>query len=232
VEAGRCPQCGTELLDAQEGLCPACLLKLGLSGVIAVEPQRFAEPAPVAPQHRKLLWIVAGMLLVALAILSLTFLRQRRPEQRLLKLFIPPPGKTTLGAIAISPNGRLLAFTATDHGRGAQLWIRPLDSTTAQPLPGTDGGSFPFWSPDSRYIGFFARGKLRNAAASGGGVQTVCAAPNGRGGAWNRENVILFAPAEGAPLSQVSASGGEPRTLANLNGSRKEISHRCLFSAR
>src|SRR5439155_24385515 len=81
-----------------------------------------------------------------------------------------------------------------------------------QPLPGTEEGQYPFWSPDSRYIGFFAQGKLKKIAVTGGPVQNLCDAADGRGGAWNREGVIIFSPSVASPsgLQRVPAGGGIP----------------------
>ena len=92
---------------------------------------------------------------------------------------------------AISPDGSSIAFIA--EGEGKQLlWVRPLQATAAQPLAGSEGAYYPFWSPDSKFLGFFASGKLKKVEASGGVVQTLCDAAYGRGGTWNRDGVILF----------------------------------------
>ena len=79
---------------------------------------------------------------------------------------------------------------------GAQLWVRALDSLQSQALAGTEAATYPFWSPDSHYIGFFAHGKLKKIAVTGGPAQTLCDAPLGRGGTWNSEGVIVFASSE------------------------------------
>lgn len=101
----------------------------------------------------------------------------------------------------------------------------PLDSLTTQPLAGTEEGGYPFWSPDSRFIGFFSGGKLKKIEAAGGPVQTLCDAPMGRGGAWNADGVIIFAPKTADVLYRVPAAGGAPVPLTTLDVSRKEISH-------
>src|SRR5262249_39114365 len=93
---------------------------------------------------------------------------------------------------------------------------RSLDSLTARPLNGTDAAALPFWSPDSRWIAFFAQGRLKKIDTVGGLPQTICDAPNSRGGAWNRDGVILFAANNPGPLSRVSAAGGEPALLTKL----------------
>ena len=115
------------------------------------------------------------------------------------------PPTTLPSEFAISPDGRRIVFRADDP----QLWVRSLDSTAASPLKGTDGGIRPFWSADSRSIGFFADGKLKRIDADGGPALALANAVSARGGAWNRDEVILFAPSFGSPLLKVSASGGE-----------------------
>jgi eukaryotic-like serine/threonine-protein kinase len=101
-----------------------------------------------------------------------------------------------------------------------------LESLTVQALPGTENPSFPFWSPDNRFIGFFAGGKLKKIDASGGLPQTLCDAPFNRGGTWNQEGVIVFAPVSDGPLYRVLASGGPATPLTKINPSRGETTHR------
>src|SRR5687768_9506704 len=106
---------------------------------------------------------------------------------------IPAPANTIVGAIALSPDGRHLAFVGRD-GWTTRLWVRALDSVDAQPLGNTDGADSPFWSPDGQSLGFFADGKLKRIAVSGGPAQTLADAPNSRGGTWGRAGVIVFSP--------------------------------------
>jgi len=132
-------------------------------------------------------------------------------------------------ALALSPDGRRLAFVASSAGKDL-IWLRSLDSLSAQPLSGTDGVFAPsgiFWSPDSHSIGFFAVGKLKRIEISGGPPQTVCDAPDARGGTWSREGVILFNPAgSNQSLYRVSAAGGDPTQVTTLDKSQYETSHR------
>ena len=105
-------------------------------------------------------------------------------------------------------------------------------TATAQPVPGTDESSvlpFSFWSPDGRYLGYFADGKLKKMEISGGPAQTIAHAPNPRGGSWNRDGVIVFAPDASTPLYRVAATGGEAIQLTSLDTSRQETSHRWPF---
>ena len=120
----------------------------------------------------------------------------------------------------LSPDGRTLAFSATDESGKTMLWVRSLDSTSAQPLPGTEGADFPFWSADSRALGFFADGKLKTIEASGGPAVVVADAPDSWGGSWNRDGTILFVPDFRKGLYQVAASGGTPVPVLELDASK------------
>src|SRR5262249_27067072 len=121
------------------------------------------------------------------------------------------PGTTILATnTAISPDGSKLVYVGKKTNGETSLWMRPLSSLTAQELAGTTNAIYPFWSPDSRFIGFFADAKLKKTEASGGAVISLCDAPNGRGGTWNKAGVILFAPNATSGLYQVSEDGGTP----------------------
>jgi eukaryotic-like serine/threonine-protein kinase len=142
-----------------------------------------------------------------------------------MRFSIVLPEKSVLRAAALSPDGTKLVLVDRDSFGKSLLWVRPLHSLAMQPMPGTENPSFPFWSPDSRFVGFFADGKLKKVDTSGGPPQTLCDAPVSRGGAWNEQGVILFAPHLG-PLYRVSASGGVPTPATRLDPSRGENSHR------
>jgi len=163
-------------------------------------------PSPPTSRHRSWLpWCIAAFLLLALMPANILHFREIPPEQPRVQFGIPLPGKAINAMFEISPDGRSLAIVGFEGDRG-QLWIRPLDSGEARLLPGTEGATYPFWSPDSAYIGFFADGKLKKIAVSGGSPQTLCEA-FGFGGTWNQDGVILFA---GRGLNRVSSAGGVP----------------------
>jgi Tol biopolymer transport system component len=163
--------------------------------------------------HRRLPWAIAAAAALATVAVFLYF-RQTPPAEHVLRATIAAPeGTTLLDSFAISPDGRSVALAAVVNGK-RQLWLRPLDALQAQPMPGTEDAKYPFWSPDSRYVGFFAQGKLKKIAASGGPAQTLADAPLGRGGSWNRDDVIVFSPTNGmGPILRVSAAGGIPAGL-------------------
>ncbi len=174
-----------------------------------------------AAAGRRLPWIVAAVCLVALAALSAAYFLRPKPAISAIRSLIAPPEKTSFafngpeGVPMISPDGKRLVFPATDATGKEELWVRPLDSLVAQPLEGTEDASFPFWAPDSRHLGFFQQDKLRKIDVTGGPPVTLCDAPNGRGGAWGRNGVIIFAPQVlGGGLSSVPAAGGSPTKIA------------------
>jgi serine/threonine protein kinase len=149
-----------------------------------------------------------------------------RPKARAVaQFFVYPPEKTTFvtsnrsaTSVVVSPDGAKLAFSARDPSGKALLWIRPVDSLAAQPLPGTDDATYPFWSPDSRFIGYFAQQKLMKVAASGGPPQTVCTTgvDGNRGGSWSQDGTIVFSAGPSRTLSRVSSAGGQASEFMHL----------------
>jgi Tol biopolymer transport system component len=140
---------------------------------------------------------------------------------------LPPTGVTlspspvaSASQLALAPDGRSLAYVAATKGEPSQIWVRSLDSVQAHPLAGTEGASFPFWSPDSRFIGFFAMGKLKKVDTRGGTPQTLADASAGRGGTWNQDDVILFTGQANSPITRVSASGGTVTPVTNFDADK------------
>jgi Tol biopolymer transport system component len=130
--------------------------------------------------------------------------------------------------MAVSPNGHTAAVVGRDSERKNLLWIYEPGSPQATAIPNTEGANFPFWSPDGKSLGFFADGKLKKLDLSGGPPQTLCEAPTGRGGAWNKDGVILFTPSGqlGVGLYRIAASGGTPTQVTFPDRTRGEDSHR------
>ncbi len=189
---------------------------------------------PAAPRSKTLLpWIVAGLFLLTTAgSLYFHFTNQPAPTpRRVTRSTILAPLKVNFnvvngGHIAISPDGRTVAFVASDTTGRNSLWVRPVASMTAILFPGTNGATHPFWSADSRTVAFFASGKLKKIDAAGGPTLTICDAPDGRGGTWNREGVIVFSPDANSLLSKVSAAGGVPVSLSKVDSAVAVVNHR------
>ncbi len=164
-------------------------------------------------------WSIAAVLLVAAAVLGLAYRRVTLVVPQTVRAFVTPPeggflfsfaqGPGGAGPPALSPDGRQIALVVRTKGGAEQLMIRPVDSLVSRPLPGTEGARYPFWSPDSRSVGFFADGKLKKVEATGGPSLTLCAAPMGRGGSWSPQGVIVFTPDRVGPIHRVADAGGE-----------------------
>ena len=187
-----------------------------------------APAATPGPAGRRRAWMMAAAMLVIGALLAVIALSLRpAPSAPLVRFALSPPEKSSLaGTVALSPDGRSLVLVAVgSHGK-TSLWLRDLDSLKPRELAGTDDAAHPFWSPDGRAIGFFAEGKLKTVQVAGGAPLALCDVSDARGGAWNRDGVILFAPHWSTGLSIVPASGGAPRPVTTLDASRKETTHR------
>jgi len=187
------------------------------------------------------LWtrVAAGVVLLAGGVAAGVMARGGRaasgssPPVRLT--IAPQPGVTPSfgetdnwpAAITISPDGRYVTFAAKEANASPMLWLRRLDALEAKPLMGTENGECPFWSPDSRSIAFFSDGHLKRIDVSGGPAVTLAAIQdNARGGSWNREGVILYAPNWQSAIVRVSANGGQPVPVTKLDPTKSETTHR------
>ncbi len=169
--------------------------------------------APVAAKRRsslKLAWTVAAVATAVAIALAIGFEMRVPMFVRPVRATLLPPDKHFFDplSIALSPDGAKLAFVAVAEGGSPQLWVRSLDSMVAQPLAGTDDAAFPFWSPDSRSLGFFAQGNLKTVDAGGGAVESLTSAPDPRGGAWGADGTILFTPDALSSIFRIPAAGG------------------------
>jgi predicted Ser/Thr protein kinase len=181
-------------------------------------------------RRERIAWITAAVAIAAALALAMLRIVGQRPIERngAQELQVLPPPGTTFAleeAPRISPDGRRLAFVAVDSAGKSLLYVRPLESSSAQPLAETDGASMPFWSPDSRSLGFFASGKLRTIGIAGGRPQILCDAPVGRGGSWSRDGSIVFIPSPPDPPQIVAASGGPARQLFPMGPMLKDPRH-------
>ncbi len=189
-----------------------------------------SEPEKTNYKRERLLWAAISLVLLAAALIStMLWLRKPSAEARVTRLSVPLPKDTsTLSSLApdlaLSPDGGRLAFSAST-GKMRQLWLRSLDSFTTQPLAGTDGADSPFWSPDGNSIAFFADNKLKKIDTRSSVIEIICPAGSGRGGDWNQNGIILFCAGDGAALARVSAAGGKPEAVTELNATLGETNH-------
>ena len=187
-----------------------------------------APTVPVAPRSNRIAWLVAALAIDRVDRHSgrrTANVPLRHARARPVQFTIAPPEKTVFGGpaaggtgstaqLAISPDGRNIVFVAGAQS-AFQIWLRPVASAEARPIQGTEGGAFPFWSPDSRFIAFFAGGKLKKVAIAGGPPVALADAAGGRGGSWSRDNVIVFGSVR-AGLFRVSSAGGVPTAVTTL----------------
>jgi len=188
-----------------------------------------------AKRRKRLLWTLAIVCVAlgaaALGVLVLTDLsRPRGPTIGPVRFQIPPPENMSLGPdpadpeFAVSPDGRMVAFAATNERSESSLWIRPLGSAASQRLSGTEGAHHPFWSPDSQNIAFFAAGKLKKIAIAGGSPLTICEEADDRG-TWGPDGTIVFK--RGLTLWRVPAAGGNPTGVTKIDIREGQWFHVC-----
>jgi Tol biopolymer transport system component len=194
-----------------------------------------AAPPPARWAKRRSVWLVA---LASFGVITASAVRSpKRPAPApVLRFFIEPPPKAAFATVpptfhvaAISPDGRQVALVAERQGKRL-LWVRPLDALIARPLAGTEGGMSPFWSPDSRQIGFFADGKMKKIDARGAAPTVITEAGRNAGSAtWSREGTILFTSSvlgtDNVAIYRVSDSGGEPAPVTTRPPARNEGLH-------
>ena len=191
-----------------------------------------AAPAtvPVRPSIVSRVWpALAAALLTAVGAALLWPRAPSTPPARAMRLSVLAPPGTQLypesSAVALSPDGSMLAFViSTVQLSSTELWVRSLDSMSAKRFDGADGAALPFWSPDSKRIGFFTPGKLKTISVAGGRAETLADAPDGRGATWSGSNTIVFAPDASGPLYKIAATGGTPTPATTLDA--QQYGHR------
>jgi eukaryotic-like serine/threonine-protein kinase len=196
----------------------ACLLLQRLSREPAADSETLAGRVMEGIRRRPVAWMVPPIAIVAVVVALILGAQRLRPAAvaPLDVLSVLPPAGTALTvgeAPEVSPDGRSVAFVATDEVGRTLLYVRPRGAD-ARPLPDTDDATLPFWSPDSRRLGFFARGSLKTVPAAGGRVQTLAAAPVPRGGTWSVRDEILFVAYPNSMPESIPATGGTPTRVA------------------
>jgi serine/threonine protein kinase/Tol biopolymer transport system component len=183
-----------------------------------------SEAAAATPKssagREHLLW--GALVALLLAALVWSNLREREPL-RALWSYLTPPAEVGFdftgdfsGPPVITADGTAIAFCARNQKEPDSIWIQSLGELVPKKLEGTSGASFPFWSADGKFLGFFADGHLKKVPAVGGTVTVLAEAPNARGGAWNQDNVIIYEPDYRDSLWRISAAGGSPARLTKL----------------
>ncbi len=194
-----------------------------------------AGPAVAAAPPARLWPLRAALAVLALSTLALGGLvALRRPAPpKVVRTSILPPAKASFylestrpGPIALSPDGQHVAFTLRGADGRRALWVRAVDALEARELPATENAHYPFWSPDSKQIGFFTDTQLRKIALAGGPPVTLARADLGKGGSWSPRDLVVFAPSATGPLSVVPATGGEAKPLTALVAASGDSSHR------
>jgi len=192
-------------------------------------------PAAVASSRRRRSWLgwgLAGLLGVSTIVLAFLLLGRDKASPVILSAEITFPNDLDAwlyfggGSFALSPDGRQMVVYLRDLEGAAALWVRDMASGEIRRLNGTENGSFPFWSPDGRYIGFFASGRLKRIEATGGSAVTVCDVPDGRGGSWNRDGVILFGRSTTDGIYSVPDGGGDPTQITTPDSMLGITDHR------
>jgi eukaryotic-like serine/threonine-protein kinase len=175
--------------------------------------------------RENLAWTVAGVLGLLLIAAGI-FWRSTGPTAHRTFYYAALP--VTARDVALAPDGRTAAIVGySETSRRNVIWIYELGKEGSRSLPDTEGADYPFWSPDGKSIGFFADGKMKKLELSSGQVRTICDAPAGRGGTWNKDDVIVFSPySRQAGLYRVTAAGGTPQAVTQPDPSRRETSHR------
>jgi eukaryotic-like serine/threonine-protein kinase len=209
-------------------IAPLEIVSNGLPAAVTSETDSAQTHAPrtTRPSSERVAWFIAAASVVAL-MLVLIWWRNSKPPREVR--YFSAPLSFSAKDIAVAPNDRTIAIVGYLESEGKNaLWIYEVGSQQARSIAATEGASYPFWSPDGRTVAFFADAKLKKAEVSGGPVQTICDAPSGRGGTWNKDGVIVFTPdgRQGGGLYRVLASGETPRPITIPDRARGEDSHR------
>ena len=193
----------------------------------AVHPVASALTHPPRRRRERLPWVVAALAVLAAGAWALWGARGKAGDVQVLRAaLLPPKGMTGVGPIALSSDGRRVAFVATGADGHHVLCVRAMDAVEPQILSGTEGALYPFWSPDGRSIGFFTSTKMKRIDLAGGPPRDLANVSDPRGGTWSPEGVIVFGPNAGSALFRINPGGGEATPVTRLDPGRQETSHR------
>ena len=218
--------------DPDERIQTAHDLKLNLQAITDEKPIATSAQRGSSTRERAR-WIVAIAAALVSGVLGTILLYHPANPAPSIRASLDPPPNTlfrltgdTAGPPVVSPDGKLIAFTTTAGSEGnLEIWLRPINSQEAHPIAGTFDATFPFWSPDSRSLGFFADGKLKKVDVNTGSPIELADAPTGRGAAWGPGGTIVFSPGPSEPLLRISATGGTPQPLTKVDPAQ-HTSHR------
>ena len=190
-----------------------------------------AAPAVSGQSWTTLLAVIAAVIVTAVVTAAfVVWLRGTPAATTPMTFTFSPPANEAFAPVSAavpSPDGRRIAFVTRQRSGAGAIWIRAIDATSPQRVAGTEGAAgTPFWSPDGRYLGFVAAGRLKRVDPAGGPALTICSVQGYLGAAWGRDNIIVLAPANRTSLHRVSAAGGTPEPITVLNSERRENSHR------
>jgi eukaryotic-like serine/threonine-protein kinase len=214
-------------LESSSGLTPAAP---------TVAPSPAAQPPSAEPHFQLKRHVRSWQMMVVLALVAILaatwWLRGSLPTRSagdpLIRASLLPPAARTFVpySMALSRDGSYLAFVAESADGTRSLWTRSMSSTSATEIRGTDGASFPFWSPDRRQVAFFADGKLKWVDLAGGAIRAIADVRRPSGGTWNSNDVIVFAPDVNGPLFRIPAAGGVPAAVTRVPESEGLSGHR------
>ena len=211
--------------DRKRRLDSAADARLEIDDVLAAPPGEASVVTRPRPTWQK--WSIAAAVLIVLIISAAAAVTIRRqPAAYPMHFAIPVIGEVS--QLALSSDGRLLAFVTPDETTGKNiLSVQAIGQQQATPLAGTEGASYPFWSPDAAYVGFFANGNLMKVRSSGGPAQTIVAVTHSaRGASWGSKNIIVYSRIAGGPLWRVNADGSGASVLTDRLLTPDERSHR------
>lgn len=204
---------------------------MAMGSTVGAADARTTITAPKPSITRFIPWVVAGIATIALGFVLLRAGGTRGSGTEMVRFeFGAPDGKSLYGNVpnvpVVSPDGNRIVFYCTDSASVPTLWVRTLGVFEAQQLAGTEGATFPFWSPDSRFVGFSAGGKLKKIDVTGGPPLTLCDVGDARGGSWSKNGTIVFSPTATSSLYRVPSAGGTATPITILDSALVETTHR------